>query len=345
MKALIKDFIQHPEKKEKFDEVALELFDYLYHHNLAYQKFCQRRGIGVRQVRTWKDIPAVSTDAFKTNFLSATPKEDCSRIFMTSGTTTGISGKHYHKDVEIYDLSAKTGFRQFVTSEKLPMAILFPDEQEMPNSSLAHYLEILRKDGQEDSKHFITEKGLEIEAFKEWLGRHKDHPVIILGASYSFVHLFEGLQEGESLPIHPDSLLFDTGGFKNFSKAYSLEDFYQKLLTIFPVQTAPINMYGMTELSTEYYTHVEKGKVQIKKGPHWIRFKVIDPLNGEEVQSGQVGILVHVDLANVNSVPAIQTGDLAIDRGDGFELIGRQKGAGAKGCSLSAKEWLEDHHE
>jgi hypothetical protein len=39
-------------------------------------------------------------------------------------------------------------------------------------------------------------------------------------------------------------------------------------------------------------------------------------------------------LANVYSVAAIQTEDLAVRRGDGFELIGRAALAGPRGCSL-----------
>jgi len=40
------------------------------------------------------------------------------------------------------------------------------------------------------------------------------------------------------------------------------------------------------------------------------------------------------DLANVFSVMAIQTEDLGIRRGDGFELVGRATLAEVRGCSL-----------
>ena len=42
----------------------------------------------------------------------------------------------------------------------------------------------------------------------------------------------------------------------------------------------------------------------------------------------------HFDLANVFSVAAIQTEDLGIRRGEGFELIGRAQIAEPRGCSL-----------
>jgi len=40
------------------------------------------------------------------------------------------------------------------------------------------------------------------------------------------------------------------------------------------------------------------------------------------------------DLANVRSVMAIQTEDLAVRHGDGFELLGRAELAEPRGCSL-----------
>jgi hypothetical protein len=40
------------------------------------------------------------------------------------------------------------------------------------------------------------------------------------------------------------------------------------------------------------------------------------------------------DLANVRSALAVQTEDLAVRRGEGFELTGRAAGAAARGCSL-----------
>ena len=42
------------------------------------------------------------------------------------------------------------------------------------------------------------------------------------------------------------------------------------------------------------------------------------------------------DLANVRSVLAIQTEDLAVRRGTGFDLVGRAQMAEPRGCSLRA---------
>ncbi len=68
--------------------------------------------------------------------------------------------------------------------------------------------------------------------------------------------------------------------------------------------------------------------------PPWCRVQVISPETGREVAEGETGLLRLFDLANVRSVMAIQTEDLAMRRGAGFELLGRVARAEPRGCSL-----------
>jgi hypothetical protein len=58
------------------------------------------------------------------------------------------------------------------------------------------------------------------------------------------------------------------------------------------------------------------------------------------VAEGQPGILRVFDLANVWSVMAVQTEDLAVKRGTGFELVGRAAAAEPRGCSLMSADSL-----
>jgi hypothetical protein len=45
-------------------------------------------------------------------------------------------------------------------------------------------------------------------------------------------------------------------------------------------------------------------------------------------------------LTNLSTVIAVQTDDLGVEVGDGFEILGRAPGAEAKGCSISVDELL-----
>jgi hypothetical protein len=55
------------------------------------------------------------------------------------------------------------------------------------------------------------------------------------------------------------------------------------------------------------------------------------------VAQGETGLIRVFDLANVYSVMAIQTEDLGIRSGDGFELLGRAVMSEPRGCSLMAR--------
>jgi hypothetical protein len=67
---------------------------------------------------------------------------------------------------------------------------------------------------------------------------------------------------------------------------------------------------------------------------------VADPVTLQEVGEGETGIVLVYDAANVGSVVGIRTQDLAIKRGDAFELLGRDPAALPRGCSRAADEWL-----
>jgi hypothetical protein len=68
--------------------------------------------------------------------------------------------------------------------------------------------------------------------------------------------------------------------------------------------------------------------------PPWARVQIISPETGREVAEGGTGLVRVFDLANVFSVAAIQTEDLGVRRGTGFELLGRAEAAEPRGCSL-----------
>lgn len=332
-----------------FEQQALRLFARQYQHNLPFQRFCQQRGKTVRTVKSWCDIPAVPINAFKALTLSCVPAAEAARTFMTSGTTQGdVRGKHHHPSLAVYDASMVKNFSQrFMQGrEKIRMGILFPDESLLPNSSLAHYLALaLKYFGAEGSHYLLTAQGLDQARLLSELRRAQDsgEAYALLGASYSFVHLLDALQQsGLSFRLPPGSRVLDTGGFKGQSRELAMDDFYAQLSSVLGIdRNQCINMYGMTELSTQFYDWGNATLPSIKSGPHWIRSRVLDPLSGQEMARGQQGILAHCDLANFNSVTTILTEDVGVAVDSGFLLLGRAQGSAAKGCSLAVEEFLQ----
>ena len=147
---------------------------------------------------------------------------------------------------------------------------------------------------------------------------------------------------GKTVSLPEGSRILDTGGFKGQSRELELNEFYDLLEARFGVpRDHCINMYGMTELSTEFYDWGNATCPSVKSGPHWIRSQIVNPLTGKELPKGDKGILVHCDLAHFNCVSSILTEDAGIELDDGFLLLGRAKGAEAKGCSMAVDEFLK----
>jgi hypothetical protein len=343
----IREFILNENVTEgEFNDLAIEIFHHQFTQNAPFQGFCRSLGVTPRKIKTWMDIPALSINAFKELTLTCIPKDECPRIFMTSGTTRGdAKGRNYHVGLDIYDLSMKRFFEPSFMKNLGPrplMATLFPSENHLPHSSLAHYLDLAKFEfGSSQSQCLFDGGVLDLRKSIEFLEKacQNDQPIALLGATFSFVHLMDALEQmgqAEHFQLPRGSKILDTGGFKGQSREIPMSVFYENTKRCFGVEYEnSINMYGMTELSSQFYDGGQHKTPLMKRAPHWMKSKTIDPLSGQTLALGETGLLVHCDLANFNSVMCILTEDLGIMNQDGFQLLGRMTGAQPKGCSIS----------
>ena len=335
--------------EDAFDTMAVALFAYQFENNPPFRRFSMQRERTPRTAKTWRDIPAVPISAFKDVTLSCCAPEAAARFFMTSGTTKrGVTGRSYHPTLAVYDASMTKNFAQRFMGgpDRIAMGILFPTEDELPNSSLAHYLAIaVQHFGAANSAYILRGDGINFAAVFGAFERavKTGEPYALLGPSFSFVPLMDEMDRlGISVALPHGSRILDTGGFKGLAREVGLDDFYDQLSAKFGVpRSRCINMYGMTELSTQFYDRGNQSCPSVKSGPHWIRSRVINPLTGQDVPRGQTGALVHCDLAHFNTVSTILTEDAGLEREDGFVLLGRAEGADAKGCSMAVEEFLK----
>jgi hypothetical protein len=147
------------------------------------------------------------------------------------------------------------------------------------------------------------------------------------------------------------SRVMETGGYKNRSRTMPKKELHALISEHLGIPPENIVCeYGMSELSSQAYDNVTSGMWHVTGDlsasrhsspvtrhfhfPPWARAQIISPETGREVAEGEAGLIRVFDLANVFSVMAIQTEDLAIRRGDGFELIGRAPFTEPRGCSL-----------
>ncbi|KRE09852.1 long-chain fatty acid--CoA ligase [Bosea sp. Root381] len=342
-------FIDQGEASEaEFERMALAVFAYQFANNQSYRRFAIQRGRTTLTVRNWRDIPAVPITAFKDLTLSCCAPEAAERIFMTSGTTQGLRGRSHHPTLAVWDRSMLVNFRRrfMQGTKRIRMGILFPDEAAMPNSSLARYLALAQREcGAAGSAGFVGPQGLDVVGVIAALTQAEasGEPYALLGASWSFVHLLDALTgQGRRFALPEGSRILDTGGFKGQSREMGADAFYDALSATFGVpRNLCINMYGMTELSTQFYDDGNAVCPPVKSGPHWIRSRVVDPVSGRDLAEGATGVLVHHDLAHFNCASAILTEDAGVMVEGGFKLLGRVDGADSKGCSLAVEEFLK----
>ena len=131
----------------------------------------------------------------------------------------------------------------------------------------------------------------------------------------------------------------ETGGYKGRSRALSKERLHEWIGQVLGIaKNQIVTEYGMSELSSQAYNRVVGCAGGVFHFPPWAKAQIVSPETGVEAAEGETGLVRVFDLANVRSVMAIETEDLAVRRGDGFELIGRAAAAEPRGCSLALSE-------
>ena len=334
---------ENPPAADEFNSLALALFARQREAVPIYQELCERRNVGPESVREWRQIPALPTSAFKAYEVSSIPSSERTRVFHSSGTTGQTPSRHFHnaETLAVYEASLLPWFqRHFFTTQPPPLKLLFLTPEAAPHSSLVHmFITVRRHFGAPDSA--FTGRvdsggawGLDLDqtlaAVREAVGENR--PLGLLGTAFSFVHLLDHLQSaGKRFALPKGSRATETGGYKGRSRAVPKTQLRKMLAKFLGLQPGDVLAeYGMSELSSQAYD----GADGLFHFPPWARACVISPETGAEVGEGETGLLRVFDLANIGSVMAVQTEDLAVRRGDGFELVGRAASAEPRGCSL-----------
>jgi hypothetical protein len=336
----------------RFEALARDLFAFQFEHCAAYGSFCERRGVTPATLRDWREIPAVPTGAFKELPLHSFPAECEIKRFRTSGTSTAKPGTLHLDTLELYEASLLPTFRRHVLPDltadaRLAIRVLAPSPEEAPESSLSHMFGVVvRELGNEHSGFDVSKGELRCDSLYAALeGRAAaGEPVLLCGTAFAFVHLIDDLERQRVRYRLPEgSRLMECGGFKGRAREIPRSELYARLedgLGI-PIEHM-LNQYGMTELGSQFYDSVlaQPTELRRKLGPPWARVAIVDPDRRTAVASGDVGQIVVYDLANTGSIFAIQTADLGRPVGDGFEVLGREPGAEARGCSIAADAML-----
>lgn len=328
--------------EETFNRLALKVFAYQYAENHPYRRLCDSAAIDPGGVTHWTQIPAAPAIAYKRLELSCVPPAEAAAVFFSSGTTGAATSKHYFSadSLALYEASLRRGYELALGRHAgTEIWAMMPSPDYAPNSSLSHMLGTLGA-----ARFFWDDNPSLALALSD-----RTEPVTLFGTAFAFVSLLDSTDDNWSLP--PGSTVVETGGFKGRTREVSRDELYAMFRDRLGV---PIDQcyseYGMSEMASQFYG---RGLDPVKRGPHWVRTRFIDLESGHPIagvdpapawdtqglaQPERVGLLSHFDLANLNSVCAIQTEDLGAPADDGFILLGRATDAELRGCSLTVEE-------
>jgi len=305
-----------------FAATALEVFRYQFERNVAYANYCKALGHSPDQVESWLQIPAVPTDVFKlTNTaMRCFPEAEVKGFFLTSGTTREVKGKHEYRDLELYEAAVKGCWQQQRLPEIRKPWFFSQRVEDAPHSSLVRMFDLLDDGGQ---WLMDAEGKLLSEEFSP------EGATAVLGTSLALLRFCE---QSEPVELSEGSWIFETGGSKGLRKSHTPAEVRRRLCNHFSLpQSRILNEYGMTELFSQFY---QWGNAEAHQGPPWAAIRVVDVFSGNPAAEGEAGYLEIIDLANLDSVSAIRTQDLAIATGErSFVMIGRDPSAVARGCS------------
>ena len=358
-----------------FGALAQAVFAHQVQGNEAYGRYCDGRGERPGSLGSWRDIPAVPTDVFRSVKLCTFPPAEASEVFQTSGTTSTSRGLHFLRRSDTYTASLRPWLDTFLmpAGDTPRIVVLAPSAEQDRSSSLSFMLQwAVDQRGGPASGFCWDDDGPRLAAAVESMreAAAAGTPVLVLGTARALQALLEGFIAGQlgTPPTLPGgSRMMETGGFKGASRTLGRDLFYEglgKVLSLPPA--AIISEYGMTELASQGYQpcwlaaaeplagqHFDAlasqlpdslgadGLARVFVFPPWCRVAAVDPQTLSVLPDGRRGLLRFWDLANVDSICAVQTADVGVVRDNALVLSGRASGATARGCSLAVDEILE----
>ncbi len=309
-----------------FNETALEIFNNQARNNNVYGSFISALGKSAGSVTEISEIPFLPVEFFRDHkvILDDLPHE---MAFESSRTTGTIPGRHFVHDLKIYERSFLDGFSFFYGDPSdYFIAALLPSYTERGNSSLVYMVDHLTRKCRFPGNNFFNDRiGDLIDNIT--IAKRQNTKILLIGVSFALLDLAE--------KFSPDLwgvIVMETGGMKGRRKEVTREELHSSLAVNLNVPVIH-SEYGMTELLSQAYS---KGK-GIFRCPPWMKVLIRDPHDPLSIitESGRVGGINIIDLANLYSCSFIATGDLGRLHPDGsFEVLGRFDNSEVRGCNL-----------
>ncbi len=347
----------------RFEELAARLYAFQLAHIPAYGQWAARR-LGGAPPANWWQIPLVPVSAFKVAPLATAAAQAHPAVrFETSGTTDGQPGQVVLRDTALYDASLQRAFAHWMVpeataAEHRPFRCisLIPSASVRPRSSLGFMVRRLaqRWDDGGGTQHLGLagqEEALDTQGFIEACQRAVSDqvPALLFATSVALQLLLDQLPVDWQVQLPAGSRLMDTGGPKGRRTLVSRDDQHRQLQR--HLGLAPeliVGELGMTELCGQRYEPCARQFLlgldpgpRAYQAPPWLAARITRVQDGGPCLAGEVGLVGHVDLSNLDTCAFLQTADLgALDEQGALTLHGRLPGSAWRGCGLDAEELI-----
>ncbi len=305
----------HTGDADCFEAMASVVLTYQREHNSVYRRWSH--------AATYMPVAA-----FKYAPVTCFPPEEADIVFKSSGTGSGRSSLHYVRRLSVYERAVRVHFEAVFGRGPFTLVAHLPNYLDTGrNSSLVYMVDcLIRAYGDAKSGFFLNDTALLEEAIQHCHGERS--PLLLFGAAFGLLHLVE--KRTWKLPV--GARVIETGGMKTFRKEICRNELHRRLADGFAVPKSQVwSEYGMCELMSQAWAQGSS----VYFPPPWMHFRVVNHLDStDEMPEGRPGTLAVLDLANMHSVSAILTEDVAVKRGAGFEILGRVSQSDLRGCNF-----------
>lgn len=335
--------ISLPPDARRFEELALEVFQYQYAQNPLYRQYADSLGKSPVNVKRVEKIPFLPIGFFKSHTVASGFTEP-RMIFESSGTTSAQTSRHAVTDLALYELLSRKTFEQMYSPlSDYHIFALLPSYLERNNSSLVYMVQnFIYYSYSRFSGFFLNNTEEMVE--KMTAAAEDQRKILLIGVTFGLLDLLENEKLAQKVRAFSDRLIvMETGGMKGRRKEMIREELHDILTAGFGVETIH-SEYGMTELLSQGYS---KGNGIFHLPPFMkvLLREINDPFaylphfsignKPGELRQRTGGINV-VDLANIDSCSFIETQDLGVYTEDytGFRVVGRFDNSDIRGCNL-----------
>lgn len=318
--------------QNRFEELALLLFDLHAQHNPVYKEWIEALHISPRNIHRVDQIPFLPIRFFKNHSIGIPIPETFNSIeFHSSGTTGTDTSKHVVHFPEFYIKNALNTFSAFYgnPSDWVILALL-PGYLERSNSSLVYMVDaFISMNKARPGGFFLNNHVALIEALNRLSGSPN---IMLLGVSFGLLDFVESEVFSEFLKVST-LVVMETGGMKGRRTEITRQELHTQLSEAFGVENIH-SEYGMTELLSQAYSQ-GKGKFSFGKTMQVRLRNTENPLEILPSISSISGGINVIDLANLYSCPFIATDDLGKwDESINLEILGRFDQSEIRGCNL-----------